>query len=152
MKNTLKDNIEVLKFEATQELDSIKQALFITSMSPKMSEKLQEEYYMVISGLIVKEFHLNDQDNGFFEEIIRVYQRGYNYNLLRIINDVIEDANDDRMWKFVPQILPATKQYLNQGIPENKLLFNVWLLMQTSQWTVGVDQAALDACFNVEVM
>lgn len=117
-----------------------------------MSEKLQEEYYMVISGLIVKEFHLNDQDNGFFEEIIRVYQRGYNYNLLRIINDVIEDANDDRMWKFVPQILPATIQYLNQGIPENKLLFNVWLLMQTSQWTVGVDQAALDACFNVEVM
>jgi len=24
--------------------------------------------------------------------------------------------------------------------------------MQTSQWTVGVDQAALDSCFNVEVM
>jgi hypothetical protein len=30
-------------------------------------------------------------------------------------------------------------EYLKQGIPENKLLFNVWLLMQTAQWTIGVD-------------
>ena len=37
------------------------------------SEKLQEEFYMVIAGLIIKEFHLNDQDTGFFDEIIRVY-------------------------------------------------------------------------------
>ena len=108
LKNTLKDNIEVLKTDSAQELDAIKQALFITSMGKLASEKLQEEFYMVIAGLIIKEFHLNDQDTGFFDEIIRVYQISYNYNLLRIINDVIEDANDDRMWKFVPKILPAT--------------------------------------------
>ena len=108
LKNTLKDNVEALKAESTQELDAIKQALFITSMGKLGSEKLQEEFYMVIAGLIIKEFHLNDQDTGFFDEIIRVYQLSYNYNLLRIINDVIEDANDDRMWKFVPKILPAT--------------------------------------------
>jgi hypothetical protein len=57
---------------------------------------------MVMAGLIIKEFNLNDQDTGLFDEIIRVYQRQYNYHLLRIINDVIEDGNDDRMWKFVP--------------------------------------------------
>ena len=108
LKNTLKDNVEALKAESTQELDAIKQTLFITSMGKLGSEKLQEEFYMVIAGLIIKEFHLNDQDTGFFDEIIRVYQLSYNYNLLRIINDVIEDANDDRMWKFVPKILPAT--------------------------------------------
>ena len=108
LKNTLKDNVEALKAESTQELNAIKQALFITSMGKLGSEKLQEEFYMVMAGLIIKEFHLNDQDTGFFDEIIRVYQLSYNYNLLRIINDVIEDANDDRMWKFVPKILPAT--------------------------------------------
>ena len=84
---------------------------------------------MVMSGLIIKEFHLNDQDTGLFEEIIRVYQAGYNYHLLRIINDVIEDGNDDRMWRFVPTILPATLEYLRTGVPETKLLFNLWLLM-----------------------
>jgi hypothetical protein len=66
------------------------------------SKRLQEEYYMVVSGLIIKEFNINDSDTGMFEEIIRAYQKGYNYHLLRIINDVIEDSNDDRMWKFVP--------------------------------------------------
>lgn len=55
------------------------------------------------------------------------------------------------MWKFVPQILPATLHYLST-VKENKLLFNVWLLMQTAQWTIGVDQAALDACFSQEVL
>ena len=57
---------------------------------------------MVVSGLIVKEFNLNDSDHALFDEVIRAYQRGYNYHLLRIINDVIEDGNDDRMWRFVP--------------------------------------------------
>lgn len=66
-----------------------------------------------------------------FDEIVRSYQRAYSYHFLRIINDVIEDANDDRMWKFVPQVLPATLHYLN-SVQENKLLFNVWLLMQTA--------------------
>jgi len=113
LKNTLKDNLEVLKAEAGQEVDAIKKALFIASIGKVGSEKLQEEFFMVIAGMIIKEFHLNDQETGFFDEIIRVYQRSYNYNLLRIINDVIEDANDDRMWKFVPQILPATIEYLN---------------------------------------
>ena len=57
---------------------------------------------MVVSGLIVKEFNLNDSDHALLDEVIRAYQRGYNYHLLRIINDVIEDGNDDRMWRFVP--------------------------------------------------
>jgi hypothetical protein len=37
-------------------------------------------------------------------------------------------------------------------VNENKLLFNVWLMMQTAQWTIGVDQQALDSCFNQEVL
>jgi hypothetical protein len=106
LKNTLKDNLEALKQDSSSELDGIKQALFITAMGSGTvilgSVKLQEEYYMVMAGLIIKEFNLNDQDTGLFDEIIRVYQRQYNYHLLRIINDVIEDGNDDRMWKFVP--------------------------------------------------
>jgi uncharacterized protein with ParB-like and HNH nuclease domain len=57
---------------------------------------------MLISGLIVKEFNLNDQDTALFDEILRAYQRGYSYHYLRIINDVIEDGNDDRMWRFIP--------------------------------------------------
>ena len=94
---------------------------------------------MVVSGIIVKEFNINDQDTTMMDEVIRAYQSGYNYHILRIINDVIEDCNDDRMWKFVPHILPATLNYLTT-IKENKLLFNLWLLMQTAQWTIGVDQ------------
>ena len=159
LKNTLKDYLHALKEDPTrkQELEAIKQALFLVAANTSTdkhvlgSKKLQEEYYMVVSGLIVKEFNLNDADTGLFDEIIRGYQRGYNYHMLRIINDVIEDGNDDRMWKFVPQILPATLLYLNT-VQENKLLFNVWLLMQTAQWTIGVDQSALDSCFNQEVM
>ena len=138
--------MHVLKEDPTrkQELEAIKQALFLVAVNTSTErhilggKKLQEEYYMVVSSLIVKEFDLNDGDTGLFDEIIRGYQRGYSYHLLRIINDVIEDGNDDRMWKFVPQILPATLLYLNT-VQENKLLFNVWLLMQTAQWTIGVD-------------
>jgi hypothetical protein len=98
----------LLKENGQGELERIKQALFLVAMntpSDKMvlgSKKLQEEYYMVMAGLIIKEFHLNDQDMKLFDEVIRTYQSGYNYHLLRIINDVIEDANDDRMWRFVP--------------------------------------------------
>jgi hypothetical protein len=155
LKNTLKDNLHALKEDPArnQEVEGIKQALFLVAVNTPTdkyilgSKKLQEEYYMVVSGLIVKEFNLNDADTGLIDEVIRGYQRGYNYHLLRIINDVIEDGNDDRMWKFVPQILPATLLYLNT-VQENKLLFNVWLLMQTAQWTIGVDQSALDSCFN----
>ena len=73
-------------------------------------------------------------------------------HLLRIINDVFEDGNDDRMWRFVPQILPVTLHYLSNGVKENKLLFNIWILMQTTQWTIGVDKDALNACFNAEVI
>ena len=64
MKNTLKDNIEALKLDASGELDAIKQALFITSMGSGPiilgSVKLQEEFYMLLANLIIKEFHLND--------------------------------------------------------------------------------------------
>lgn len=73
-------------------------------------------------------------------------------HLLRIINDVFEEGNDDRMWRFVPQILPATIHYLSTGVRENKLLFNIWILMQTTQWTIGVDQDVLNACFNGEII
>ena len=143
--------------ERGQELERIKQALFLTLVNTPNdqvilgSKKLQEEFYMVTSGLIVKEFNINDQETALFDEIVRSYQRAYNYHFLRIINDVIEDGNDDRMWKFIPQVLPATLHYLT-SVKENKLLFNVWLLMQTAQWTVGVDQQALDACFNQEIL
>ena len=37
------------------------------------SKKLQEEYYMIVSGLIVKEFNLNDTDTALFDEVIRAY-------------------------------------------------------------------------------
>lgn len=120
-----------------KEVEKIKQALFLTLVNTQSGEiilgnkKLQEEFYLAISGLIVKEFNFNDSDVGLFEEIISSYQKGYNYHFLRVINDVIEDGNDDRMWKFVPKILPATLHYLNT-VQENKLLFNVWLMMQTA--------------------
>lgn len=65
---------------------------------------------------------------------------------------MFEDGNDDRMWRFVPLILPATLHYLGSGVRENKLLFNVWILMQTTQWTIGVDKDALQACFTVEII
>jgi hypothetical protein len=35
-----------------------------------------------------------------------------NSHALRIINDVLEDGNDSRMWKFVPRVLPATLEYM----------------------------------------
>jgi hypothetical protein len=93
---------------------------------------------MVVSGLIISEFNHNQDKTEMMDEIIRAYQNDFNYYFLRIINDVFEDSNDDRMWRFVPQILPATLKYLTT-IQENKLLFNLWLLMQTAQWTIGVD-------------
>jgi hypothetical protein len=66
---------------------------------------------------------------------------------------VFEEGNDDRMWRFVPQILPASLHYLKSGGGENKLLmFNVWILMQSTQWAIGVDPQVLSACFSPEVI
>ena len=33
-------------------------------------------------------------------------------HILRILNDVFEDANDSRMWRYVPLVLPATLLYM----------------------------------------
>jgi hypothetical protein len=77
------------------------------------SEKLQEEYYMLVSSLIVKEYYLDDMSTALFDEVIKAYSsRGFNKHLLRIINDVFEDGNDDRMWRFVPIVLPVTLHYI----------------------------------------
>lgn len=65
LKNTLKDNIVALRENGKEELENIKRALFIVlqhsiengDSTIMKSKKLEEEYYMLISALIVKEFN-----------------------------------------------------------------------------------------------
>lgn len=38
----------------------------------------------------------------------------YDSSILKILNDVFEDTNDDRLWKYIPKVLPFTLTYLHQ--------------------------------------
>ena len=73
-----------VKDQSREELDAIKRALFIVAAHAGEgsvllgSKKLQEEYYLVTSDLIVKEFFINDQDTVLMDEMIKAYQRSYN--------------------------------------------------------------------------
>lgn len=57
LKNTLKNHLSELK--GTEELSLIKQALFLALIGEDLcagNQKLQEEFYMIMSSVIVTEF------------------------------------------------------------------------------------------------
>lgn len=87
LRNSLKDNLATLRDSETgrQELEAVKRALFLvlqfsvdSGEAILGSKKLEEEYYLLLSALIVKEYNLDDTATALFDEIVRAYQRGYN--------------------------------------------------------------------------
>ncbi|CDW89210.1 UNKNOWN [Stylonychia lemnae] len=156
LKNTLKDNILFLKEKNTEELKLIKQALIARLINDganlfNNNVKLQEEFYKILSLIIVKEFNLDSNDTLLFQELISLYQAQYNIHSLKTVIQIFEEGDDDRFWKFIPSIMPATLVYL-QNIRENKLLYLVWQMIQHVQWSVGVDQDALEKCLNIDTI
>lgn len=144
LKNTLKDHLITLKEDTPDQISQIKGALMskLNSSTGEVGErwfegdkKLQQEFYFIVAGIIVKEFNSNAEDTLMFEEIIKNFS--YNYNVyvnlfvnpfshfLRVIIQTFEDANDDRFWKFVPTLLPITLHYLTQVLPLCLTLFRL---------------------------
>lgn len=84
LKNTLKDHLGELKARDPAEVEAIERALFIVLATGQFQEvllstkKVQEEYYMITSQVIIKEFCSDQQDTQLFNEVVGIYQRGYN--------------------------------------------------------------------------
>ena len=71
-----------LKEKSPDEFNLIKQALFLALKSQnhflQNNLKLQEEYYLLTSTIIIKEFNLDPNDIGLFTELINAYNQQYN--------------------------------------------------------------------------
>lgn len=78
MKNTIKDNLVHLKQKNPQELDSVKQSLCLYLDSQKGNLfngnlKMQEEFYLIVSTIIIKEFNLDPNDTWLFSQLIQAF-------------------------------------------------------------------------------
>ena len=82
LKNVLKDNLVEVKEKHPTEIQAVEQALFLVlaTAGPVLlgNKKVQEEYYMIISQVIIKEFFSNEQSTLLLQEVIKSYQNAYN--------------------------------------------------------------------------
>lgn len=84
LKNTLKDHLRELRTRDPAEVEAIERALFIVLATCQTQEvllgakKMQEEYYMITSQVIIMEFCSDQQNTQLLNEVVGIYQRGYN--------------------------------------------------------------------------
>ena len=77
LKNSLKNHFITLKDHSNEELNQIKKALYLALLQEgdllQGSKALQEEFYLIVSAVIVKEFNSNPDEVALLQEILKLY-------------------------------------------------------------------------------
>lgn len=87
--------------------------------------KVIKEVILILCKVIVTEFNNNKDDCNLFIIVLKEFCASYNPLLVRLVYQVLKEAEDDRMHKFAAPILQACSRYLsleNDDSPISKAL------------------------------
>ena len=129
LKNTLRNHIIELKSKSEIELDQVKQCLFsflvqsnplaLTTAGPE--RKVIKEALLILCKVIVSEFNNNTEDCQLFYIVLKDFCTLYNPILVRLVYQVLKEADDDRMSKFAAPILQSCSNYLSLSNDDSPL-------------------------------
>lgn len=127
LKNMLKNHLPTLKQIAPEELDAVKQTLFVyltqqpalSLEGPKSSpaRKVVKEVILILCKICVTEFNHNSDDNALLTHIFEHFcKSSYNPVTVRLVYQILKEADDDRMNEFAGPLLRACFGFMGQEV------------------------------------
>jgi len=151
LKNTLRNHVMLLKTkqaQGDQELNAVKETLLnslLTQMANTAFEKkLKKETIHILTKVTVLEYFA---DPPSITRVLDLFCASYNPTVVRLVNQIYKDAQDDRMSNLVNRLLTSAQRYIfdEHCMASNdiKLVQLIVMLFQSMQWAVGVDKAVI---------